>query len=236
MSVRNVCTVQVEYHDPKRTLSLYECCEEDHLAVQEWLDRHLRGDYLFKKNHLKNIITRPTATLFAILFDGMYVGTAIVYAGSVLHNIMIADEFRSLGIGEAVIRYLAPGVIRAKTNMQAGDPVPFYKKLGYEPVGVDPNRPHIVVMTPQGAPVESSPTCSPLPVSPSHLAAPPEMSDAERDAAKWRALKARQRERQARRKSEKAAEDAAAAAVHLKPSLQLQSLPNGLPTDYRYTE
>lgn len=214
----------VPYFDNKRTLHLYDCQAFDHLAVQEWLDRHLRGDYLFKKNHLLSIIKRETSKLYAILLDGMYCGTVVYYNGSILHNIMIDPDFRGLGIGESVIRFLNPSIIRAKTNMQAGDPVPFYKKLGFEPVSQDPERPHIVVMQPAGAsaamvrPQDAGalPAVPPVASFP-RLAVPPEADPVESDAAKWRALKQRQRDRQAKRKAEAAAADAAHAAIHFPP-------------------
>lgn len=193
----------VKYHDSKRSLELYDCQECDYLAVQEWLDRHLRGDYLFKKGHLLSIIRRPTSKLYAILLDGMYTGTIVYYNGSVLHNIMIAEEFRGLGLGEACIRHLQPELIRAKTNMVAGDPVPFYQKLGFQPTGLDPERPHIVVMHPESTLSASAPRplmAGPVPgghqtPAPS-LILPPEQCKIEEDALKWREYKARQKKRQ----------------------------------------
>lgn len=221
----------VPYHDSKRHLALYNCQICDHLAVQEWLDRHLRGDYLFKKNHIASIIKRETSKMYAVMLDGMYVGTVVYYHDSVLHNIMIAEEFRGLGIGEAVIRYLAPLVIRAKTNMKAGDPVPFYQRLGYEPVRLDADRPHIVVMEP---PVVNTPRDGDgsRGITPSTPAAPvssiplnpPEMRQRlgsddrnEEDAQKWRALKRRQRERQEKKKQQRKELDNAYASRYAHP-------------------
>jgi len=185
---------------------MHDCQECDYLAVQEWLDRHLRGDYLFKKGHLLSIIRRPTSKLYAILLDGLYCGTIVYYNGSVLHNIMVAEEFRGLGIGEACIRHLEPQLIRAKTNMQAGDPVPFYEKLGYAPLGCDPERPHIVVMekttdTPsvQSRPATAAPVPGTLAPPAPVLILPPELDRDAEDAAKWRALKAKQKARQKER-------------------------------------
>lgn len=198
--------IPVKYHDSKRELTLQDCQECDYLAVQEWLDRHLRGDYLFKKGHLLSIIRRPTSKLYAILLDGMYCGTIVYYNGSVLHNIMIAEEFRGLGIGEACIRHLEPQLIRAKTNMQAGDPVPYYQTLGYKPDHCDPERPHIVVMTKDKDPVPVPSRPGPAgpvptlaaPVAPV-LTLPPELCTDFEDAEKWRAFKARQKKRQKER-------------------------------------
>src|SRR5260221_10203162 len=87
----------VPYHDAKRRLVLYDCLESDYLAVQEWLDRHLRGDYLFKKNHLVSIIRRPTSRLLPVLLDGLYVGTVVFYKDSILHNIMVAEVWPRVG-------------------------------------------------------------------------------------------------------------------------------------------
>src|SRR5260221_12187093 len=122
----------VPYHDAKRRLVLYDCLESDYLAVQEWLDRPLRGDYLFKKNHLVSIIRRPTSRLLAVLLDGLYVGTVVFYKDSILHNIMVAEEWRGRGVGEAGGIFLSPSPITGEKNKKAGGPVPFFQIQGFE--------------------------------------------------------------------------------------------------------
>lgn len=207
---------RVPYGRDTDNLYIYDVQEADYLAVQEWLDRHLRGDYLFKKGHLLSIIRRPASKLYAVMLEGIYCGTVVYYAGSILHNIMIDPEYRGRGIGEAVIKHLEPKVIRAKSNMVAGDPVPFYQAQGYEPVGLDPARPHIVIMekpkeaaaTPPGAGAAPAVPVQPgLPVVASRPAAgalllPPELDTTAEDAAKWRAYKKKQKERQKQRTME----------------------------------
>src|SRR5260221_6693807 len=131
----------VPYHDAKRRLVLYDCLESDYLAVQEWLDRPLRGDYLFKKNHLVSIIRRPTSRLLAVLLDGLYVGTVVFYKDSILHNIMVAEEWRRAGGGGDAVLCPSPSPIRGQTHMRGGGPGPVCPQLAVGSAWRDPRPP-----------------------------------------------------------------------------------------------
>lgn len=115
-------------------------------AVGDWLDVHLAGDYFFRRRHLLNLVRSANTDAWAVEADGQLIGFVSVYHGSRLHNLYLAADWRGRGLGGALVRLFNPATIRAKTNMLAADPVPFYQKLGYQVVGQDAKRPHILEM------------------------------------------------------------------------------------------
>lgn len=135
LSVPNVGEVRLE-----------RAMEVDHLVLADWCDLHLQGDYFFKRRHLLGILQRSTSKVFVVHVGDVMAGLLILYKGSVLHNLYLSPEVRGSGIGSAVVRHFQPQIIRAKTNMLAGDPTKFYEQAGYKPVAADPNRPWIVEM------------------------------------------------------------------------------------------
>lgn len=143
--------------EPRRIVSLGLAGECDLLPLSEWFDRHLRGDYFFRRGHLLGLLTRRTSRVYTIWSDTVFVGVAVVYSGSLLHNLILDQDYRGLGIGEAVLLHLRPVAVRVKTNMSDGDPMAFYAKNGYSATSRDPHRPHIVTaVRPQQEHVETS--------------------------------------------------------------------------------
>jgi GNAT superfamily N-acetyltransferase len=122
----------------------------------DWLDVHLKGDYYFRRGHLAGILSRSINTVSWVVVDGEPAGVVIVYQQTTLHNLYLAPAFRKSGIGQALMDHFQPQVIRAKTNMVAGDPVPFYQKAGFEVTSCDPNRPWIVLMERNGMNVQQA--------------------------------------------------------------------------------
>jgi GNAT superfamily N-acetyltransferase len=127
-------------------LALYRVQACDAEAVGQWVDMYVRDDFFFRRRHLTEVIAREDNTVFAVLWDGLFAGIWIEYSGSVLHNLFIEPQFRGLGIGTALVNALRPVAIRAKTDMAAGDPTPFYERLGYGAPSPDPQRPHILLV------------------------------------------------------------------------------------------
>jgi GNAT superfamily N-acetyltransferase len=125
---------------------LRRCSEADLAPVGGWLDVHLAGDYFFKRGHLRNILRDPNCETWAVEADGVMIGFVMMYHGSRLHNLYLAAEWQRQGLGASIVGLLRPQTIRAKTNMLAADPTPFYQRLGYEVVGADPKRPWILEM------------------------------------------------------------------------------------------
>jgi GNAT superfamily N-acetyltransferase len=156
--------------DPRRKLVATLASAIDLLPLSEWFDRHLRGDYFFRKGHLLGLLERQTSRVYCIFADSVFVGVAVVYSGSYLHNLLIDQDYRGQGIGEAIMEHLQPIAVRVKTNMQGGDPAPFYQSLGYTAFERDQHRPHIVNhvrpdLLPDRTPSDAPPTLpSPLPL------------------------------------------------------------------------
>lgn len=222
-----------------RSVQLHRAGPTDVLVLADWCDLHLQGDYFFKRRHLEGICKRPTSKAFVVLIDSVMGGIVVLYKDSVLHNLYLSPEYRTGGIGTRIVQYLRPQVIRAKSNMLAGDPTQFYQQNGYDPVTVDANRQHIVEMhrrpdagvlpatnapAPQAPPRPPAPPAAqvsrpetPVPIDPPEA---PVESEIERQARLWRERQRRQIER---RQTKKAATKAAASAVGIGHVLAAQS-------------
>lgn len=135
----------------------------DSQALVDWCDLFIRGDYFFQKKHLTDIIKRASSATWAVLYQRVMVGMLVIHKGTILHNLYLQPEVRSTGIGTALIEFFHPEVVRAKSNMVAGDPVPFYEKNGYVERAKVPGKEHIVIMDRSGFAGPRPP--SPAPVS-----------------------------------------------------------------------
>ncbi len=117
---------------------LHHCGLPDAPALQDWTDAALRGDYWFRKGHWISLLNKPTVSVFAAATAAAPESPrwacgaiAIVYASTRLLNLYVAPDLRQLGLGTRILELLSPTEIRAKTDMSAGDPTPFYTRLGY---------------------------------------------------------------------------------------------------------
>lgn len=129
-----------------RRVQCVKCSPADLLTLTDWCDLVITGDYHFKRRHMENILSRGTSVTWGVLVEGVFSGLLILYRGSMLHNLYLSPEVRNMGLGAALLDYFKPAKVRAKTNMKAGDPVPFYEANGYHATGADPLKPHIVTM------------------------------------------------------------------------------------------
>jgi GNAT superfamily N-acetyltransferase len=118
----------------------------DLLVLTDWCDLVITGDYHFKRRHMANILERGTSATWCVLVDGVFSGMLILYRGSMLHNLYLAPDVRLIGLGAALLDHFKPQLVRAKSNMKDGDPVPFYEKNGYAVASRDPLKPHIAIM------------------------------------------------------------------------------------------
>lgn len=118
----------------------------DLLVLTDWCDLVITGDYHFKRRHMQNILERGTSQTWIVLVDGVFSGMLILYRGSMLHNLYLAPDVRQIGLGGALLAHFQPRLVRAKSNMKDGDPVPFYEANGYKVVTRDPLKPHIAIM------------------------------------------------------------------------------------------
>lgn len=130
--------------------------------------------FITKPQHQKYI--RRYETLIA--FRGVsIVGWAVKGHNEVLIHLLISGPYRGQGIGKAMISILRPRIIRSKKDQSTGNPVEFYKKLGYQIVRTEqskasfsidqskPNRPEnidvfVLVERPSFTKIEVSEKCT----------------------------------------------------------------------------
>lgn len=143
---------------PTLEITIEQCGPEDLEPMLDRLETLLHEDYFFRRKHFEAVLARAAVAVYAVRVSGDFAAIAIMYNGSTLQNLYIHPEHRRLGVGTAVLSLLNPEVIRAKGNMSQGNPVPFYQQNGYQAVGADPHKPHIVLMEKQAqAPLLPSP-------------------------------------------------------------------------------
>jgi GNAT superfamily N-acetyltransferase len=131
---------------PGYHVTVRRAVEADVGPLADWCDAALGGDYFFRRGHLANVLKSSSCATWVVEVDGFVRGLMILYRTSCLHNLYLSPEVRSLGIGRALLALFRPVTVRAKTNMGAGDPSPFYQANGYGQPQPDPARPHIHVM------------------------------------------------------------------------------------------
>lgn len=173
------------HHIPHESLDIvaHRCGPEDLEPMLDRLETLLHEDYFFRRKHFAAILARPQAAVYAILVAGEFSAIIILYNGSTLTNLYVHPEHRRMGIGQAVLAYFSPTVIRAKGNMSQGNPVPFYQGAGYQATGADPHKPHIVIMEKATIPATSPPAPAPAPPPSPTATQPPakkEISEAKR--------------------------------------------------------
>lgn len=104
----------------------------DAAALSEFFDRTIRDDCFMPLGRIAEMIARRRTHRILLAVEGdRIIGAAIATAGSRLLNLAVSPQRRGRGIGAELVRLLAPTYIRAKTNMSAGDPTPYYEGLGY---------------------------------------------------------------------------------------------------------
>ena len=62
------------------------------------------------------------------------IGWAVVESSGTLIHLLVHGEFRGKGIGECMMLILKPKFVRSKSDQSSGDPIGFYRSLGYEKV------------------------------------------------------------------------------------------------------
>lgn len=119
-------------------LALWEVTANDVLAVEHFADSVLREDFFFRKGHWLSLVADSRVQPFVVRVRpggqpewSEICGVVVLYADSVLHNLFLAKQWRSLGLGSAIIEAVSPSKIRAKVDMSTGDPTGFYSRLGF---------------------------------------------------------------------------------------------------------
>lgn len=70
-----------------------------------------------------------------ICLDGdKIVGWAVIEPSDTMIHLLVAGNYRGLGIGSAFVDCLSPRFIRSKMDQSSGDQIGFYMSLGYRKV------------------------------------------------------------------------------------------------------
>lgn len=87
--------------------------------------------FISKGQHQKYILRYATL----LVFDGdVLVGWAVVEPSDTLIHMLVAGNYRRKGIGRRMVQILRPKRVRSKSDQSSGNPIGFYKKLGYRVV------------------------------------------------------------------------------------------------------
>lgn len=107
----------------------------DHEPLTFFFDTVLRHDYFLRRGQLEDMLEGTHHAVYVAEVDHVLVGVAISTAGCRLVNVLVHPAYRGLGVGSALIAATGATQVRAKLDMTAGDPRPFYEQLGFERTG-----------------------------------------------------------------------------------------------------
>ena len=100
-----------------------------------FFDTALRKDYFIRRGQLKDILSGPHHQVYVAEIDAVLVGVAITTRHCRLVNALVHPAYRGLGIGRALIEVSGTTEVRVKRDMSSGDPINFYRSLGFESTG-----------------------------------------------------------------------------------------------------
>lgn len=118
----------------------------DIVPLQFFLDAFLRKDVFIRRGQLEALITGPYHRVWIAELGHVLVGVAITTHGTRLINALIHPAYRRLNIGRALIHASGATEVRAKLDMSAGDPRPFYEAIGFVRTGEQNEKGNIEIM------------------------------------------------------------------------------------------
>lgn len=116
---------------PPAALTIRRATRDDLVPLAFFYDTCLRRDYFFRRGQLAEILDGLHHTALIAEIDGILVGVAITTAGCRLVNLLVHPAYRGLQIGRALVTASDATEVRVKRNMSTGDPLRFYRKLGF---------------------------------------------------------------------------------------------------------
>jgi len=131
---------------PSLTVFLVPCGLSDFHAVRDFCDQALRRDWFVRSSQLRDMLRRPSTDVYAIVLDEEFVGLCVVHHKTLLHNLFLLPHLRGQGVGTAIMQSLKPQGVRCKSNMSSGNPMQFYRRLGYCVHATDVKRSHIKIL------------------------------------------------------------------------------------------
>lgn len=111
-----------------------------------FFDTLLRRDYFLRRGQLADMLRSPYHEVYVAELGPVLVGVAITTRGARLVNALVHPAYRGLGIGRVLVHHSGATEVRAKLDMHAGDPRPFYESLGFRGDGRRVGRGNIEIM------------------------------------------------------------------------------------------
>lgn len=93
--------------------------------------------FISPSQHKKYICRYRT---FLCLSELEVIGWAVIEPSGTMIHLLVAGNHRGRGIGRKMMRILSPKLVRSKSNQSTGDPIGFYKRLGYRKVATEQSR------------------------------------------------------------------------------------------------
>ncbi len=116
-------------------LTLRPAVPGDFEPLSFFFDTALRKDYFMRRGQLKDILNGSHHQMYVAEIDAVLVGVAITTRHCRLVNALVHPAYRGLGIGRALIEVSGTTEVRVKRDMSTGDPIDFYRSLGFESTG-----------------------------------------------------------------------------------------------------
>ncbi len=116
-------------------LTLRPAVPGDFEPLSFFFDTALRKDYFIRRGQLKDILSGPHHQVYVAEIDAVLVGVAITTRHCRLVNALVHPAYRGLGIGRALIEVSGTTEVRVKRDMSSGDPINFYRSLGFDSTG-----------------------------------------------------------------------------------------------------
>jgi len=139
-------------------ITIRDATVNDIPELMTFMDDQLKKDWFLAKGRWKRYITgvdwnrnkkSHTPHLVRVAeVDGKIAGVYIKSHTGKLFNLMVRRDMRKSGVGKALMLDAKPKVVRCKTDMHAGNPSEFYKKLGFvKKIGTEGKNDQIDLLT-----------------------------------------------------------------------------------------
>lgn len=109
--------------------------------VTKFVDKWLSGraikegggnDYFVTKNQHKSYF--KNCHVWIALDDKKIVAWVVKEKTNILIHLLVAADYRKMGIGQELMRIINPDIIRSKSDQMTGNPNKFYQKMGYKSI------------------------------------------------------------------------------------------------------
>lgn len=107
----------------------------DLAEVKAFLDRELRVDYFVREGQLRTMLMGIRHEVYLAEVDGRLAGVVVLSRRRRIVNLLVGKEWRRRGVGRLLVGLCGAESVRAKVDVEAGDPRQWYAGLGFEETG-----------------------------------------------------------------------------------------------------